>query len=111
MPESHELVGQLVSHLGATLVAFLSGAQDRRLPNDWAHADGPVPGYGEFDRLMIAHHAWTHISNAESDTIARAWFIGRNPRLGDESPVLRLREGDLAAVAASALAFVDGTNA
>lgn len=105
----HELTRQLVSHLGPTLVATLANVSDRKLPHKWAKADGPEPRQESYARLLAAHRAWTVLSNAESDGIARSWFIGANPRLGERSPAVALREGDESAVLAAAKAFVEGT--
>jgi hypothetical protein len=57
----------------------------------------------------MAHRVWTLISVAENDYVARAWFIGANPRLGEVSPVMKLRDGALAEVMSAARAFVEGT--
>lgn len=105
----HELARQLVSHLGPTLVATLAGVSDRKLPHKWAKADGPEPRADSYSKLLAAHRAWTSLSNAESDSVARAWFIGANPRLGERSPAMALREGDEREVLAAAKAFVEGT--
>jgi hypothetical protein len=108
--DTHELVRQLNSHLGPTLVATLAGVRDSKLPHKWAKAGGPVPRTESLARLQTAHRAWSLISNADSDTVARAWFIGINPRLGEESPVMALRENQLKAVISAAAAFVDGVD-
>lgn len=105
----HELVRQLVSHLGPTLVATLANVNDRKLPHKWAKADGPEPRQESHARLLAAHRVWSDLSNAEGQTVARAWFIGANPRLGERSPAMVLREGDLQAVLAASKAFVAGT--
>jgi len=105
---SHELVRRLNSHLGTTLVATLAGVRDRKLPYKWAVAGGPVPRDEPYRRLQAAHRVWTMISDADNGYIARAWFIGANPRLEEQSPVMRLREGDIPAVMAAAKAFVEG---
>lgn len=104
----HELVRQLNDHLGPTLVATLADVRDRRLPIKWAASDGPVPRPEAEKRLRMAHRIWGHLSKEENDTIARAWFIGANPRLGEEAPVMKLREGDLPAVMHAALAYIKG---
>lgn len=106
----HELVRQLVSHLGPTLVATLANVTDRKLPHRWARADGPEPRDESQARLIAAHRIWSMISVAENDSIARAWFIGANPRLSEEAPVMRLREGEQKAVLAAAVAFMEGTD-
>lgn len=106
----HELVRQLNAHLGPTLVAALAGVRDRKLPLKWATPDGPTPRAEPERRLRMAHRLWGHLSAAENEHVARAWFIGANPRLGEESPVMKLREGDLPAVMNAAKAFIEGTD-
>jgi hypothetical protein len=106
----HEVARRLNSHLGATLVAILAGVKDPKLPHKWAKVDGTVPRAESYRRLLAAHRVWSDISNAESDSTARSWFIGANPRLGEVSPILALREGRDEDVLAAAKAFVEGTD-
>src|SRR4051794_22417055 len=82
----HEVARRLVLHLGPTLTALLAGAKDRKLPHRWAQSDGPTPRDEAAARLLAAHQLWVLLTGAESDHVARAWFIGSNPRLGDEQP-------------------------
>jgi hypothetical protein len=44
----------------------------------------------------------------ESDHTIRAWFMGTNPQLDDESPLEAVREGRNREVLAAARAFVTG---
>lgn len=106
----HETSRQLVSRLGPTLVAFLAGSKDSKLPHRWARADGPEPRAEAARRLMAAHRAWLEVSLSESDSVARNWFLGANPRLGERSPSEALRDGSLAEVLAAARAFVEGSH-
>ena len=106
----HELARQLVGHLGATLVATLAGVRDRKLPYRWAKADGPIPNDEAIVRLQTAHQIWQLLSDTDDDYVARAWFIGVNPRLGDVQPVMALRERQLAETLAAARAFAAGTD-
>lgn len=105
-----ELVRQLNTHLGPTLVATLAGIRDRKLPHKWAKADGPTPRDEALERLQMAHRVWGLIAAAENESIARAWFIGRDPRLDETAPVMALREGQIAEVWHAAKAFVDGAD-
>lgn len=106
----HELVRQLNGHLGPTLVAALAGVRDSKLPHKWAKAGGPEPRPEPYARLLAAHRVWSAISNADNDSVARAWFIGANPRLGEESPIMALREGTIREVLAAAQAFIGGVD-
>ena len=103
-----ELVRQLISHLGPTLVAALANVRDRKLPHKWAKPDGPTPRPEALHRLHAAYRAWLAVSGAEGESVARTWFIGANPRLGEESPIACLREGNVKSVLAAGRAFADG---
>lgn len=106
----HELVRVLNSHLGATLVATLSGVKDRKAPYKWAKAGGIEPRPEAQRRLLAAHRVWSMISTTENHSVARSWFIGANPRLGEESPVMELRNGNIAGVMSAAQAFIEGAD-
>lgn len=107
---SAELARQLVQHLGATVVAVLAGVRDKKLPYKWSSDDGPVPRDGALQRLQVAHRAWVAVATAEGADIARAWFIGANPRLDEQPPFMALADGKFKPVMNAAAAFVDGTD-
>lgn len=86
------MVRRLKAHLGATLVASLTGSKDRKLPYRWAKSDGPVPGTDFEWRLRLAHRAGRQIADAETDHLARAGFIGGNPVLDEDTPLTAIRE-------------------
>ena len=88
----HEVVRQLNSHLGPTLVAAMSEQRIQSFPIKWAKADGPTPSPIFQARILLAHRVWSEIAAAESDHIARAWFIGGNPFLGEDTPLTAVRE-------------------
>lgn len=105
----NELVRRLNTHLGATLVATLAGSKDSKLPYRWAKPDGPMPSQAARERLMVAHRIWQVLADAESEYVARTWFIGNNPLLDETPPVIAIREGQLADALHAAEAFVTGT--
>jgi hypothetical protein len=107
---SAELARQLVAHLGPTLVATMAGVRDRKLPHKWASEGGPTPRPEALQRLQVAHRAWSAVAIAEGEDVARAWFIGANPRLDEVPPYMAIREGEFHKVMAAAAAFVDGTD-
>lgn len=88
-----EMVAKLNAGLGTTLVALLANASNRKQPLRWAEgATGPrMPSE---QRIRAAYQAWLMLSENESDTVARAWFIGTNPLLDDQSPVETLRRSE-----------------
>lgn len=106
----HETARQLSAGLGPTLVALLAGSRDRKAAHRWSKADGPEPHPDARKRLLAAHQIWVQLAGAESEYVARNWFIGANPRLEDRAPVECLRDGDIAKVTAAAAAFLSGTD-
>lgn len=106
----HETTRQLVSGLGVTAVSFLAGAKDSKQASKWQRADGPNPRDKAAARLIAAHRAWQTLASAENEYVARNWFIGANPRLGERSPLEVLREGEVTLTLQAAQAFVEGTD-
>lgn len=106
--DPHDLVRQLNAGLGATLVAALAGSKNRKQPHEWAKPDGPEPRPDAWNRLQFAHQLWTVLSVEEGVDVARRWFIGGNPLLGESTPVMAIREDRHADVRRAAQAFIDG---
>jgi hypothetical protein len=88
----HQVAEILVGGLGPTLVAAMTGTKDRKLPSKWAKPDGPNPSPAFTKRLLLAHRAWAALTAEESDYLARQWFIGGNPLLGEDTPLTAIRE-------------------
>ena len=102
-----EIVQRLNSRLGATIVAALTGSKDRKLPHRWAKPDGPMPSDDFQRRLSLAYRAWLSVSGAEGDSVGRAWFIGANPFLGEDTPMTAIREDRAAELMAAVGALID----
>jgi len=83
---AHEENARMNSHLGATVGAALSGVRDSKLPHRWAEPNGPTPNAGAVARLQITQRIWLELFDAESDHVARTWFISSNPLLGETAP-------------------------
>lgn len=88
----HQIAKELVGGLGPTLVAALTGTKDRKLPTKWSKVDGPTPSDDFARRLQLGHRVWRSISDTESVHVARQWFIGGNPLLGEDTPITAIRE-------------------
>lgn len=106
--DSHAIARALVSGLGPTLVAAMTGAKDRKLPTKWAKSDGPRPSPMFLHRLQYGYRAWSAIVEAEGDHVARAWFIGGNPVLGENTPLSAIRDDRGADVMQAVQAFLSG---
>ncbi|MGV2900500.1 hypothetical protein ACNPM4_02400 [Microbacterium sp. AGC62] len=105
----HQIVRELNSVLGPTLVAALVGSADRKLPIRWAKSDGPEPRPEAANRLLFAHRQWVRLAAADGEHVARQWFIGGNPWLREDTPITAIREGRHGEVSEAVESFLDGT--
>jgi len=97
----------LVEVLGSRLTASLAGVRDPHEPGHWASGTHHPRPQAE-QRLRAAYQVFRLLQSVESPHVVRAWFIGMNPQLDDESPVEALAAGRLRDVMAAARAFVAG---
>lgn len=92
-PGIREVVRDLTGHLGPTLVAGLAGDQDPGVAGRWAQEGGPAPDPSAESRLRRAHQVWGVLAAVEGEEVARLWFLGANPWLGEVSPVEAIAQG------------------
>lgn len=59
-------------------------------------------------RLRAAYEIAQLLVRFDSSRVVKAWFIGLNPQLDDESPAEAIREGGLKEAMNAARAFVAG---
>jgi len=105
--EISEVAGFLQENLGQRVTAFLAGAADPKGVGRWARGENrPQPAAER--RLREAYAVFQLIMSVESPHTVRAWFIGLNPQLEDESPAEALAADRFREVAAAARAFVSG---
>src|SRR5436309_5709066 len=89
-----EVVRALREILGLKLCAYLGSVKETRAVKEWA--DGVrAPSEAVQRRLRLAFQVAEAIAEVDGAEIARAWFQGLNPQLGDRSPARLLREGDI----------------
>lgn len=93
--------------LGRQLVAQLAGVQDPKAVGRWAAGERSPRAAAE-ERLRIAYQVFRLLLADESRHTVRAWFIGLNPQLNDESPVMVIREGRFQEVMVAARAYAAG---
>ncbi|CAH0174548.1 hypothetical protein SRABI76_01367 [Microbacterium oxydans] len=108
-PRRADLVRHLTSVLGPTLVSTLAGSKDTRAAIAWGTEDGPHPDADAIRRLECAEAVWRKVSDAEGPDVARLWFVGANPWMGDSTAITAIREGRFDEVAGAAQALVDGS--
>ncbi len=98
-----EAVSLLVDFLGATTVAAIAGVKETRAVAQWA-ASEREPQRAHV--LRFALQLTLMISDIGGREMARAWFHGSNPHLGDAVPVALLRDRPLETVQVPLMAAV-----
>lgn len=93
--------------LGRKLVAALAGVADPKAVGRWAAGERSPRAAAE-ERLRVAYQVFRLLLTEESKHTIRAWFIGLNPQLNDESPVMVIRAGHFQEVMVAAKAYVSG---
>jgi hypothetical protein len=87
----HAVVRELTDLLGATTVAVIGGVTETRAVQQWMVDREPQRPHVLRFALQIA----TMIGTVSTRDVARAWFHGSNPRLGDNSPMMLLHSRKL----------------
>lgn len=105
--EVKDVAQYLQEALGQKLVAYIAGVGDSKQVGRWAQ--GTQSPRDEPERRLRAAFQIFHLLLAEeSPHVIRAWFIGMNPQLDDDSPAEVIRDGRLKEALAAAKAFVAG---
>lgn len=102
-----EVTRRLNAALGGTLVSTLAGSKDTKASYKWAKETGPQPGAEVVKRLVFAYEQWQKVAEVEGEHVARVWFIGANPWLGYDTPVMAIRQDRLKDVGNAAQALID----
>jgi hypothetical protein len=103
-----DIAAFLQDALGQKLVAFMVGVDDPKTVGRWA-GEKRLPRDIEVERkLRDAYQIFRLLLTKESPYTVRAWFVGLNPQLDDESPATAIREGRTRDVLVAAKAFLAG---
>jgi hypothetical protein len=100
-----DMAAYLQGVLGTKLVARIVGVNDSKTITRWAKGER-APRDDNEQRLRDTYLVFRTLTEAESQYTIRAWFVGLNPVLGDESPAMALREGRTREVLLAAKAFL-----
>ena len=106
-PKIRAVARKLNAALGPTMVAAATGTKNRQLPTEWATAGGPRPGVYEERKLRFALEQWNRISDFDGPEVARIWFLGGNPTLGEKTPLTAIREGRYEDVRTAVATYTD----
>ena len=96
--------------LGQKLVAYIAEVSDPKTVGHWARGD-QSPRADSEERLRAAFQIFHLLQSEESAHTVRAWLIGMNPQLDDQSPaeaIDAIREGRLRDAWVAAKAYVAG---
>lgn len=103
-PVNLTIVQRLISDLGPTLVAVVSGTRLRQNAYRWESGNS-MPTSGEYEQIAFAANVFNQVADTAGEDIARAWFIGQNT-VGFP-PYLAIRLGLLEETESSAKRFID----
>ncbi|MFF1659146.1 hypothetical protein [Streptomyces sp. NPDC058255] len=81
--------------------------EDPKQVGRWTRGQN-VPRFDSEFRLRTAYHVFTYISHCENRHIARAWMMGMNPQLEDDSPPEAISAERFKEVMAAARSFHQG---
>jgi hypothetical protein len=95
-----DVVRELTDLLGASMVAAIAGVSETRAVAQWLNGRNPQRP----QVLRFALQVALMVADASDINVARAWFQGSNPHLGDRSPVAMLRDLPLTDVQADIMA-------
>ncbi|MGW1895397.1 XRE family transcriptional regulator [Streptomyces sp. NPDC002004] len=102
-----EIARFLQENLGQRITARITRISDPRQVGKWASGDAQPREEAEA-RLRAALQTFQLIQHAEDIYTARAWMIGMNPQLEDETPAQCIADGRFKDVMVAARAYVDG---
>lgn len=94
--------------LGRRLVAYVAGVKDPKTVSRWAKGEVGEARWESERRLRVAYEISQLLVRFDSPRVVKAWFIGPNPQLDDESPAEAIREDRLKEAMGAARAFVAG---
>ncbi len=102
-----DIAGFLQEMLGQKLVAYIAGVSDPKTVGNWVRGE-QAPRTEADHRLRTAFQIFHLLQGEESPHTVRAWFVGLNPQLDDDTPVDAIREGRAKDVLVAARAYIAG---
>ncbi|MFF4255321.1 XRE family transcriptional regulator [Streptomyces sp. NPDC001663] len=102
-----EIARFLQENLGQRLTAFIAETKDVKQVGRWAKGEH-TPRLEAEQRLRAAHQVFQLIQEVEGVHTARAWMIGMNPELDDDSPAEAIAAGRMKDAVIAARLYVEG---
>ncbi|ANW19116.1 hypothetical protein [Streptomyces clavuligerus] len=97
----------LQENFGQRLAAFIAGIEDPKQVGKWCSSQN-APRVDSELRLRAAYQVFQMITLAENCHTARAWMIGMNPQLEDDSPIQAVAADRHKDVMAAARSYIKG---
>ena len=101
-----EIATEMQNLLSRSMTAYMVNVKEGRTISRWANKETTDIRHDSEQRLRAAYEIAQLIGTYYSPEVARAWFIGCNPRLDDATPADALHEGKLREVLSAAQAFI-----
>jgi len=99
-------VRALKEMLGPKLIS-LTMSVDTTTVERWIN-ESSTPTLANEKRIRTAYQIFSLLKPVEASPTIRAWFMGMNPQLEDQSPAEAIAEGNLREALAAARAFLAG---
>ncbi|MFH8219537.1 XRE family transcriptional regulator [Streptomyces sp. NPDC018057] len=97
----------LQENFGQRLTAFIAGIEDPKQVGKWC-SEQNSPRIDSELRLRAAYQIFQMITFEENCHTARAWMIGMNPQLEDDSPIQAIAEDRHKDAMAAARSYIKG---
>ncbi|MEU4175876.1 XRE family transcriptional regulator [Streptomyces sp. NPDC026589] len=97
----------LQDNFSQRVTAHVAGIEDAKQVGKWCRALN-APRYEAEVRLRTAYQIFKLIEEGENPHTARAWMIGMNPQLEDESPLQVIADGHFKDAMAAARSYLQG---
>jgi len=101
-----ELADGLYRLLTGRLTAYITGVKDARTVSRWASGEITDVRIESERRLRAAYEIMALLSRFDGQGTVRAWFIGMNPTLGDDSPADAIHDGRFQEAMSAARNFI-----
>lgn len=98
----------LTESLGVRVVAAIFDVNERTIRR-WLESESPRLGAEDERHLRDTFQAFDLIASVDDPHVARAWFLGMNPNLDDQSPIDVLVTRETRTVVAAARAYVNAS--
>ncbi|MFF3726924.1 XRE family transcriptional regulator [Streptomyces erythrochromogenes] len=102
-----EIASFLQEQFSQRVVARIAGIEDPKQVGRWSRGQNEPRFDSEF-RLRTAFQVFRYIEECENRHVARAWMMGMNPQLEDESPLLAIADEKFKEVMAAARSYRQG---